>query len=197
MTSWMRNQLTKLYNAVSAPVTAMWDALPERLQSVRETASLLCNRMMENVGYGQEIKPRYLTFVLDQAVHRRPWGLRHVSDKLKEQGICEWVVYKNPWILKCVPDHFKTWEMCIDAVMEDPLLLRYVPDWLVTQQLIELWNDYCNDDRLIKWRNGYEKRKAQKANIKEELLPIAWHSGRVMDWCMSEDEKKEIEKLRK
>ena len=30
----------------------------------------------------------------------------------------------------------------------------------------------------------------QKANIKEELLPIAWHSGRVMDWCMSEDEKK-------
>ena len=38
MTSWMRNQLTKLYNAVSAPVTAIRDALPERLQSVRETA---------------------------------------------------------------------------------------------------------------------------------------------------------------
>ena len=79
--------------------------------------------------------------------------------------------------------------------MEDPLLLRYVPDWLVTQQLIELWNYYCNDDRLIKWRNGYVKRKAQKANIKEELLPIAWHPDRVMGWCMSEGEKKEIEKL--
>ena len=54
MTSWMRNQLTKLYNAVSAPVAATRDALTERLQSVRETASLLYNRMVENMGYGLE-----------------------------------------------------------------------------------------------------------------------------------------------
>ena len=26
---------------------------------------------------------------------------------------------------------------------------------------------------------------------KEELLPIAWHPNRVMDWCVPEDEKKE------
>ena len=50
MTSWMRNQLTKLYNAVSAPVAATLDALAERLQSVRETASLLYNKIM---GYAQ------------------------------------------------------------------------------------------------------------------------------------------------
>ena len=50
----MRNQLTKLYNAVSAPVAATRDALTERLQSVRETASLLYNRMVKNMGYGQE-----------------------------------------------------------------------------------------------------------------------------------------------
>ena len=50
----MRNQLTKLYNAVSATVTATRDALAERLQSVRDTASLLYNRMMKNMGYGQE-----------------------------------------------------------------------------------------------------------------------------------------------
>ena len=37
MTSWMRNHLTKLYNAVSAPVTETRDALAERLQSVSET----------------------------------------------------------------------------------------------------------------------------------------------------------------
>ena len=54
MTNWMRNQLTKLYNAVSAPVAATRDALTERLQSVRETASLLYNRMVENMGYGLE-----------------------------------------------------------------------------------------------------------------------------------------------
>ena len=50
----MRNQLTKLYNAVSAPVAAIRDALAERLQSVRETAFLFYNRMVENIGYGQE-----------------------------------------------------------------------------------------------------------------------------------------------
>ena len=54
MTSWMRNQLTKLHNAVSAPVTTTRDALAERLQGIRETTSLLYNKMMENVGYGQE-----------------------------------------------------------------------------------------------------------------------------------------------
>ena len=54
MTSWMRNHLTKLYNAVSATVVATRDALAETLQSVRETTSLLYNRMIENMRYGQE-----------------------------------------------------------------------------------------------------------------------------------------------
>ena len=26
-------------------------------------------------------------------------------------------------------------------------------------------------------------------------MPIAWHPSRYWDWCMSEDEKKETEKL--
>ena len=56
MTSWMRNHLTKLYNAVSAPMTATHDALAERLQSICETASLLHNRMMQNMGYGKTLK---------------------------------------------------------------------------------------------------------------------------------------------
>ena len=54
MTSWMKNQLTKLYNVLSVPVAATRDALPERMQSVRETTSLLHNRIMENMGYGQQ-----------------------------------------------------------------------------------------------------------------------------------------------
>ena len=71
--------------------------------------------------------------------------------------------------------------------------MQHVLDYFVTQRLIELWNDdngYCHDDEIIKWYDGYQKRKAQKAKIKEELLPIAWHPDRVMDWCMSEDEKR-------
>ena len=50
----MRNTISKLYNAVSAPVAATRDALAERLQSVCETVSLLYNRMVEDMGYGQE-----------------------------------------------------------------------------------------------------------------------------------------------
>ena len=52
LTSWMRNQLEKLYNAVSAPVAATRDPLAKRLQSIRETASLLYNRMIDNIEYG-------------------------------------------------------------------------------------------------------------------------------------------------
>ena len=50
---------------------------------------------------------------------------------------------------------------------------------------------------LIEWYQGHQKRKAHKSKIKEEVLPIAWHPDCVMDWCMSEDKEKEIEKLEK
>ena len=54
MSTFLTNTIWKLYNAVSASIAATRDALAERLQSVRETASLLYNRTMENMGYGQE-----------------------------------------------------------------------------------------------------------------------------------------------
>ena len=50
----MKNTISKLYSVVSAPVTATRDALAVRLRSVHETASLLYNRMMKNMGYGRE-----------------------------------------------------------------------------------------------------------------------------------------------
>ena len=54
MNSFLSNTISKLYNAVSAPVAATRDALTERLQGVRETASLFYDRMMENMRYGQK-----------------------------------------------------------------------------------------------------------------------------------------------
>ena len=54
--SWFRNTITNLYNAVSAPVAATRDALSERLQSVRETATLLHERAKQKLGYGQTLK---------------------------------------------------------------------------------------------------------------------------------------------
>ena len=87
----MRNQLAKLYNAVLAPVTATRDTLAERLQSVRDTASLLYNRMMENIGYGQE---RLKDIVEKEA------------EEEQQQEEEDW--RKNPWVLRFIPDHFKT-----------------------------------------------------------------------------------------
>ena len=55
----MRNQLPKLYNAVSAPVSVTREALAERLQSVRKTVSLLYNRMMEKYGIWTTETERY------------------------------------------------------------------------------------------------------------------------------------------
>ena len=50
----MRKTISKLYNAVSAPVRAIRDALAERSYSIRETAFLLYNRMMEDMEYGRQ-----------------------------------------------------------------------------------------------------------------------------------------------
>ena len=45
-------------------------------------------------------------------------------------------------------------------------------------------------NKLFEWYDGYKKRKAKK-----ELTPIAWNPSRWWGWCMSEEEKKETEKL--
>ena len=45
----------------------------------------------------------------------------------------------------------------------------------MTQQQLNIWHDddYCNDDDMIEWHDGYKKRKIQKAQIKEELMRVA------------------------
>ena len=96
-------------------------------------------------------------------------------------------------MLGAVPDCLKAREMCEKAIKKYLWLLKYVLDWFVTHQQIKTWHDnddYCNDDQLIKWYDGYRKRKAQKTQIKEELMSIAWHLSRWWDWCIPEDEKK-------
>ena len=76
--------------------------------------------------------------------------------------------------------------------------LQFVPDWFVTQQQIDKWydDDYVyNDNEMIEWYEGYKKRRAQKAKIKEEFIPITWHPSRWWDWCVLEYEKRDTEAL--
>ena len=104
----------------------------------------------------------------------------------------------NPVAFFFIPDRFKTQEMCIKALEANQRQLKYVPDWFLAHQQLKMWrnnDDYCNNDELIEWYEGHQKRKTQKAQIKKELMPIAWHPSRYWDWCMSEDEKQVTEKL--
>ena len=110
-----------------------------------------------------------------EAVEKHPWLLGSVPDHLKAQDMYNKEVDIKPHFLVLVPDRLKTKEMCSKAVCKHSWLLKYVPDWFVTQQQLKIWHDddyYWNDDKLIKWCEGYQKHKAQNAQIKKELMPI-------------------------
>ena len=123
-----------------------------------------------------------------EAVRREAYTLRYVPDYLKTQEMCEDVIHVRPEEFFLIPDCFKTQEMCERAVEDDPSSLQYFPDWFGTQEQIGLGYD-DDEDNLFKWYEGYKKRKAQKASIKEELMPIAWQPSRWWDWCMQKMKK--------
>ena len=79
--------------------------------------------------------------------------------------------------------------MCNEAVQMVPWVLELAPDQFVTQEL----QNRGSDNLLITWLDAYIKCKTQKAKIKEELMPVAWHPDRWWNWCVPEHEKKELE----
>ena len=132
------------------------------------------------------------------SVEKYPDTLEFVLDHLNTQKLCERAVEKGPYTFKFVADHFKNQGMCEKAVENYPLIVILVPDWFVTQGQVKVWHDhsyYCDNDKIIEWYDGYKKREAKKAQIKKELMPIAWHPSRWWDWCVLEDERKETELL--
>ena len=100
--------------------------------------------------------------------------------------LCQYV--KDPLNIWLVPDLYRTQKMCNEEVQRDLRVVARVSDQFVTQEMCD--EDF--DDVLITWRNAYIKRKAQKAKIKEELMPVAWHPDRWWNWCVPEDEKQEL-----
>ena len=54
MNIFFRNRISKLCNAVSASAATTRDSLSKRLQRIRETDSLLYNKMTDNIEYGRE-----------------------------------------------------------------------------------------------------------------------------------------------
>ena len=133
-----------------------------------------------------------------------PETLEYILDHLKTEEMRKEAVRREPYALPYVPNHFKTQKMCDKAVKYDSSSLQFVPDWFVRTEWVYMWyNDYYDDDgghwedddedKFFEWYDGYKKRKAQKASIKEELLSIPWHPSRYWDRFMSENEKQEVE----
>ena len=155
----------------------------------------MCNEAVQS-------DPEVLEYVPDQyktqemcneAVQRDPWMLEHVPDQYKTQEMCNEAVQRDAEVLEYVPDQFVTQEMCNEAVEKSNGFLMFVPDWFVTLQ--EMWHeDFDDDDVLITCRDAYIKRKAQKTKIKKEIMLVARHPDRWWNWCVPEDEKKELEK---
>ena len=152
-----------------------------------------------------DVNPYYLKYVPDcfktQEMCANPYYLKYVPDCFKSQEMCVKVVDANPYSIKYVPDCFKIQEMCVKVFNANPYSIKYVPDCFITQEMIEnggrCYDSCCDscDEELHEWFNGYNERKAQKAQIKAELLPIAWHPDRVIDWCFDEEEKKDLMRL--
>ena len=114
--------------------------------------------------------------ISNEAMRIEPYSLAFVPDCFKTQEMCDKAFKIDPFILWYISDNLKMQEMCIRAVEAGLGLLEYVLDWFATQGQIDLWHDddyWYDDDKLIKWYEGYQKWKVQKAKITEELLSIA------------------------
>ena len=48
---------------------------------------------------------------------------------------------------------------------------------------------------LLAWHIKFETRNKLKIKISKKFMPMAWHTKRWWDWCMVEDEKKEIDPI--
>ena len=70
-------------------------------------------------------------------------------------------------------------EMCNKAVENYPYGLDFVPECYKAEKMCD----------------KAEKRKELQKELSEELMPVAWHPNRWWGWCMSEDEKKEIDPM--
>ena len=163
----------------------------------------MCERVVE-AGYLKFEPGHFKTGKMcGKVVCMEPCNLEYVPGHLKTEEMCDKAVRRRPCTIEFVPDHFKTQEMCEKAVKNDSSSWQFLPDWFITREWVNMWYDnyyddeYYDDyeDKFFKWYDGYKKRNVRRVSIKEELLPIAWHPSKHWYWCMSEEEKKETEKL--
>ena len=178
---------------------------PETLEYVPNyfKTQKMCERTVEDDPDTLRFVPDHLKTqgMCERAIKEDSYNLKFVPDRFKMPEMSNEAVAQFPYALWYVPDYLKTQEMCDKAVKNDSSSLQFAPDWFVTREGVDMWHDDGNhwddhnEDKFFEWYDGYKKRKAQKASIRKELTSIGLHPSRYWDWCMSEDENKEREKL--
>ena len=104
------------------------------------------------------------------------WGtLKSLPEcKKKNQEVGNKAVKNYPHALEFVPESFMTQKMCYKAANTYPSAIRFVPECFMTHEM---------------------HNKALLKMISEELIPITRHPKRWWNFCVPEDEKKEIEPI--
>ena len=57
------------------------------------------------------------------------------------------------------------------------------------------FNFFSSENSFFIMHIKFEKHKALKKELSEELMPLVWHPNRWCDLCVSENEKKEIDPM--
>ena len=160
------------------PLSLMY--VPNRFKTLE-----MCERAVEDEAATLEFVPdRFKNQEMcKKAVEERSYMLKDMPDHFKTQKKRDAVVMKGSLQLRYVPDQYKTRQVCQKAVEKDPSPLGYVPDWFVPGEWACMWYDESDywagdENNFFRWYEGYKKRKAQKAKMKEELMPTAWHPSR-------------------
>ena len=139
----------------------------------------------------------------DKIISDNPFLSRYVPDQYKTQQLCDKTVDDCLVALKFVPDWFVTSKIIkklftalhahenILYLNEDSSNVVFSCNEMVSLNLdlncINLdANNFDEDDydtiisvRLLAWHAKFEKCKALKKDISEELVPVVWHPNRL------------------
>ena len=180
----------------------------------------MCNKAVDNFFFVfDSIFDQYKTQVMcDRAVSADPFLIVYCPGKYIIQKMCDEAVDDSLATLKLIPDWFVASKMIkkiFTALYADENILYFNEDsgsvvyncsemgmYNIDLNNINLDNDFDEDDsdtiiliRLLAQHIKFEKCKALEKELCEESMCVAWHPNRWWNWCVSEDEKKEIDPI--
>ena len=181
----------------------------------------MCDKAVDDHSVALEFVPdRYKSREMcDKIISENPFMLKYCPDKYITQKMCDEAVDDFLPTLNFVPNCFVTSKMIkklFTALYADESILYFDEDFgnvvfncnemgilNIDFNCINLDDSNFEEDdpdtiihiRHLSWHIKFEKRKALKKELSEELMPVEWHPNRWWNWCMSEDGKKEIDTM--